>query len=146
VPSGLLSRALRRVESPANIGRRQVHREGILQHVDELNEFAGGTPAREERKLVRLENRVCLEKRKDATGRHFGPDLPQDLEEADGAEVTHHGGVVSLLLDEGQQNSLPLVRGRRCRPELLQVDKDLLLNREGGNLKETVGHPRFTRS
>jgi hypothetical protein len=52
---------------------------------------------------------VChkIKKGKDTTGHHFGPDLPHDLKEADGAKVTHHGRAVGLLLDEDQQNSLP---------------------------------------
>jgi hypothetical protein len=105
------------------------------QDINELNEFTSGAPAREERKLIRLKNRVSLKEGKDATGQHFGPDLSQDLEEANGTKVSHHGGAVSLILDENQQDPLPLVMSGGFQPEFLEVLKDLLLDQKRGNLE-----------
>jgi hypothetical protein len=81
---------------------------------------------------------VSLKEGENTSGHHFGPDFPQDLEEVNGAEVSHHGRPVSLLLDKDQLDPLPLDRSSGYQPKFLEVLKDLLLGRKRGNLKKTV--------
>jgi hypothetical protein len=53
-------------------------------------------------------------------------------------DVSHHGRLVSLLLDEDQQDPLPLVRSSRCQPKFLDLLKNILLDRKRGSREKTI--------